>query len=352
MSGFLGRTFTLFFLLLAVLFSSLSYLWGWPTLERWRPLWSLEEGNLPIGIWLGLTLLGISMGVAISTTQIARRRELAIESYLQAFIDADQSHEGITMPIVSSKLNKTLSKVTLLITTQKKSLLRMTDERVEGEDQRIQERIVQERQRLARELHDSVSQQLFAASMLLSAITEQQEDEIGEIPKPLAQAERIVQQAQLEMRALLLHLRPAALHNKSLAQGLEELLCELQQKVHFTIRFRLEDVSLSKGAEDHLFRIAQETISNTLRHANASEVDILLVERDGLAIFRVQDNGVGFTAEDEKAGSYGLDHIHERAIEMGGTSKIVSVPSQGTIVEVKVPVEKGVKIDDTNRTRG
>lgn len=76
------------------------------------------------------------------------------------------------------------------------------------------------------------------------------------------------------------------------------------------------------------------------------------MERDGLAIFRVQDNGVGFTAEDEKAGSYGLDHIHERAIEMGGTSKIVSVPSQGTIVEVKVPVEKGVKIDDTNRTRG
>jgi len=59
-----------------------------------------------------------------------------------------------------------------------------------------------------------------------------------------------------------------------------------------------------------------------------------------------------FMSEDGKAGSYGLHHIEERAIEMGGTSKIVSVPSQGTIVEVKVPVEKGVEPDDTNRTSG
>ena len=91
-------------------------------------------------------------------------------------------------------------------------------------------------------------------------------------PKTLLQTEKIVQQAQLEMRALLLHLRPAALHDKTLKEGLEELLIELQEKVFFTIRYRLEDVPLSKGAEDHLFRIAQETLSNTLRHANATEV--------------------------------------------------------------------------------
>ena len=70
--------------------------------------------------------------------------------------------------------------------------------------------------------------------------------------KPLLQVERMVQQAQLEMRALLLHLRPAALNNKSLAEGLEELLVELREKVLFDIRFRLEEVTLSKGAEDHL----------------------------------------------------------------------------------------------------
>ena len=169
---------------------------------------------------------------------------------------------------------------------------RITDERAEAQDKLIQERIVQERQRLARELHDSVSQQLFAASMLMSAINEQEHEQ--KTQKPLLQVERMVQQAQLEMRALLLHLRPAALNDKSLAEGLEELLVELKEKVSFDIRYRLEEVSLSKGAEDHLFRIAQETLSNTLRHAQATEVDVLFVERDDLAIFRVQDNGVGF----------------------------------------------------------
>jgi signal transduction histidine kinase len=352
MSGFIGRSFMLFSLLVTLIFSLLTFLLGWPSYETWLPLWSFEEANLPIAIWLAIALLGISMGVAISSTQLARKKERAIDAYLQSALTTDKQSNEMRVPAVSSKLKKSLSEVTMLIATQKKSLLKMSDERAEGEDKRIQERIIQERQRLARELHDSVSQQLFAASMLLSAITEQQESDNQEIPKPLAQAEKIVQQAQLEMRALLLHLRPAALHNKSLTQGLEELLFELQQKVHFTIRFRLEDVSLSKGAEDHLFRIAQETLSNTLRHANASEVDILFVERDGLAIFRVQDNGIGFMKDEGNAGSYGLYHIQERAIEMGGTSKIISVPSQGTIVEVKVPVEKGVEVDDTNRPSG
>lgn len=352
MSGFIGRSFMLFSLLATLIFSLLTFLLGWPSYETWLPLWTFEEANLPIAIWLAIALLGISMGVAISSTQLAKKKERAIDAYLQSVLTADKQSNDMSVPAVSTKLKKSLSEVTMLIATQKKSLLKMSDERAEGEDKRIQERIIQERQRLARELHDSVSQQLFAASMLLSAITEQQESDNQEIPKPLAQAEKIVQQAQLEMRALLLHLRPAALHNKSLTQGLEELLFELQQKVHFTIRFRLEDVSLSKGVEDHLFRIAQETLSNTLRHANASEVDILFVERDGLAIFRVQDNGIGFMKEEGNAGSYGLHHIQERAIEMGGTSKIVSVPSQGTIVEVKVPVEKGVEVDDTNRSSG
>lgn len=352
MSGFIGRSFMLFSLLATLIFSLLTFLLGWPSYETWLPLWTFEEANLPIAIWLAIALLGISMGVATSSTQLAKKKERAIDAYLQSVLTADKQSNDMSVPAVSTKLKKSLSEVTMLIATQKKSLLKMSDERAEGEDKRIQERIIQERQRLARELHDSVSQQLFAASMLLSAITEQQESDNQEIPKTLAQAEKIVQQAQLEMRALLLHLRPAALHNKSLTQGLEELLFELQQKVHFTIRFRLEDVSLSKGVEDHLFRIAQETLSNTLRHANASEVDILFVERDGLAIFRVQDNGIGFMKDEGNAGSYGLHHIQERAIEMGGTSKIVSVPSQGTIVEVKVPVEKGVEVDDTNRSSG
>lgn len=239
---------------------------------------------------------------------------------------------------LSRTLEKALTETNELIETQRKSLQRLTSEKVEANDKMIQERIIAERQRLARELHDSVSQQLFAASMMLSALTEQEEDN-GNMTT-LQQIEKIVQQAQLEMRALLLHLRPIALHDNTLSEGLRELISELQQKVYFQIDMQIEDIELSKAEEDHLFRIAQEALSNTLRHSKAKEVELLLIARDDVAILRIQDNGIGFTIEEDKSTSYGLKNIAERAVEIGCKYKVVSVPGEGTLVEVKVPLTK------------
>ena len=81
--------------------------------------------------------------------------------------------------------------------------------------------------------------------------------------------EQMIHQSQLEMRALLLHLRPVALKGKNLQEGMKELLVELAQKVPLDIEWKIEDMSLDKGIEDHLFRILQESVSNTLRHAKA-----------------------------------------------------------------------------------
>jgi signal transduction histidine kinase len=333
----IARGFFLTFLFITIAALYLYFLIGLPLQESWRAFYELTVSAVPIGWWILNTALLLGWAIAIWTHNLERSKEKVIEDRLSNLLatDADNYPKERFTP----RMDRTIETVSDLIHSQRKSLQRITDERAETQDQLIQERIVQERQRLARELHDSVSQQLFAASMLLSAITEGEEDAAAKVP--LHQVERMVQQAQLEMRALLLHLRPAALKNKSLAEGLEELLVELKEKVLFDIRYRLEEVRLSKGAEDHLFRIAQETLSNTLRHAQATEVDILLVERDGLAIFRVQDNGIGFKEVDEKAGSYGLQNVKERAIEIGATCKIVSVPSQGTIIEVKLPALKG-----------
>lgn len=316
--------------------------------EGWDVFFDTTIVNLPLGLWIMNCALLLGFGIAFWTFGLHRSKEKAIEARLQAIVDSEGKLES-SVPF-PPRIKRTLEQVESVISTQRKSLQRLTDERAEAQDLLIQERIVQERQRLARELHDSVSQQLFAASMLLSALTEQAEPR--QERQPLQQVERMVQQAQLEMRALLLHLRPAALHNRSLAEGLGDLIEELKEKVQFNIQYRLEEVHLSKGAEDHLFRIAQETLSNTLRHAQATEVDVLFVERDGLAIFRVQDNGVGFQEDNSPSGSYGLQNVRERAVEIGGTCKIVSVPSQGTIVEVKLPIGKGGALDDTDTDRG
>ncbi len=335
-----GFFFTLLFLLIFAVYSY--FLIGLPIKDSWFIFYELQFADVPMGIWLLTTLLVLSWGIAIWSNSLGHTKEKNLEKQIAMLVNLDKIAEP--KKNYSPRIDRALNTVSDVLITQQKSLKRITDERAEAQDQLIQERIVQERQRLARELHDSVSQQLFAASMLLSAITEGSSE--AEIKKPLGQVEHMVQQAQLEMRALLLHLRPAALHNKSIAEGLEELLVELKEKVSFDIRYHLEEVSLSKGEEDHLFRIAQETLSNTLRHAQATEVDILFVQRDGLAIFRVQDNGVGFKDDDGKTGSYGLQNVKERAIEIGATCKIVSVPTQGTIVEVKLLALKGDETSD------
>jgi len=320
-----------------IIFGILMVLLGMPTVQNWSILWKNFVAGLPFGLWLVVIMLVLSAGISWWSESLSRAKVKEVDAIFQALLrNEDQTViEAAHMETLPNNLSTSILKLQKLLESQRKSLARISNERAETQDQIIQERLVMERQRLARELHDSVSQQLFAASMLLSSMTENQEASPG-----LLQTEKMVQQAQLEMRALLLHLRPAALHDKTLRRGLFELVTELKEKVYFTIEHKLEEVPLQKGAEDHLFRIAQETLSNTLRHSKATEVHILFVERDGFAILRIQDNGIGFESEQSKSTSYGLKHIEERAIEIGATSKIVSVPSEGTIVEVKVPIER------------
>jgi len=232
-----------------------------------------------------------------------------------------------------------IDKIGKQMSEQAKLSQRLATEKVEDQEERIQEIIEQERNRLARELHDSVSQQLFAASMLMSAINEtKQQSETDREAKQLQLVEEMIPQSQLEMRALLLHLRPVALKNKTLQEGIEELLIELSQKVTMDIKWKVEAFPLDKGVEDHLFRILQESVSNTLRHSKANKLEVLMVKRDELVILRIVDDGIGFEVDEMKAGSYGMQNMHERAVEVGGTLKVISVKDKGTRLEVKVPV--------------
>lgn len=335
MIAFISRLSTLFILFSSTLFILLFFILGVQYEEDWQFLWDNSSNQFPIISIILTTLFALSffisvwMGISLAVKENMTTRYIKkiAEPY---FVDSLKKTKG--------PLKIALRNAHDLIETQRASLHRLATEKVATNDAIVQERLLAERQRLARELHDSVSQQLFAASMLLSTLTEQEQDE--HLQKQIGQVEKVVQQAQLEMRALLLHLRPVALHNKTLAEGLEDLILELQEKVYFNIDYQIEEIALSKTEEDHLFRIAQEALSNTLRHAKANEVELLLIARDQLAILRIQDNGLGFDVDGDKTSSYGLRNIAERAVEIGCTYKIVSVPNEGTIVEVKVPLRK------------
>lgn len=204
---------------------------------------------------------------------------------------------------------------------------------------KTEEEILQtERHRIARELHDSVSQQLFAAMMLLSAINQQIESVPEPTAKQLLTIQTILNEAQSEMRALLLHLRPINLEGNSLKQGIEHLLKELSTKISSSIKWEVDEVTLPPQVEDHLFRIVQELLSNILRHARAEELELYMKIYDQTLSLRVIDDGVGFDTAKKKTGSYGLSNVKERIHSLGGTMKVISFPEQGTKVELTLPI--------------
>ncbi|MCM3719572.1 sensor histidine kinase [Fictibacillus phosphorivorans] len=287
---------------------------------------------VPFLVFIMGAFFGLNSGIT------ARKQLNLIDRTLKSIEDGRQVNMKEVSNLELKAITKRMEGIQQQLGEKIRQSQKMATEKAVDQEKRIQEIISQERNRLARELHDSVSQQLFAASMIMSAVNETRADSETRESKQLKLVEETIHQTQLEMRALLLHLRPAALNGKSLQKGMEELLQELLQKVPIELKWKIETVPLDKGVEDHLFRILQESVSNILRHAQANKAQILLVQRDDLIILRIEDDGIGFNMDQEKTGSYGLRNMHERAAEIGGSLKIVSLPGEGTRLEVKVPI--------------
>jgi len=240
-----------------------------------------------------------------------------------------------------SALESSIAKLTSKTEEQSLMIQKKTNEYAEEKQNIFEEAIAVERGRLARELHDSVSQQLFAISMMSSALYAGMKED-GKLKEQMGKLEYMSIQAQSEMRALLLHLRPIQLEGKKLSVGIDELLTELSAKQNLDVVWNIDDLEFEMGIEDHLFRILQEAISNTLRHAKASKLEINLRKSDSLATMRIIDDGIGFEMGDRTVGSYGLGTMQERADEIGGTLKIISLKDMGTQIEVKIPLGEEV----------
>lgn len=199
--------------------------------------------------------------------------------------------------------------------------------------------IEKERKRIARDLHDTVSQEIFAAHMILSGLS-QQATKLGpeKMQTQLQGVTAILETAQRDLRILLLHLRPVELEQKSLVEGIQSLLEELKEKSDLKVAFKFQVVNLPKKIEEHIFRIVQELISNTLRHAQASCLDVYLYQTETELQLKVVDNGRGFEPADVDDLSYGLANIKERVEDMAGTLQLLTAPKQGVAVDIRVPL--------------
>ena len=199
--------------------------------------------------------------------------------------------------------------------------------------------IEKERKRIARDLHDTVSQEIFAAHMILSGISQQASRlDKEKIQTQLQSVTAILETAQRDLRILLLHLRPIELEQKSLVEGIQLLLKELEEKSELKVSFKYQADQLPKKIEEHVFRIVQELFSNTLRHAQASCLDVYLYQTETELQLKVVDNGRGFQLGDVDELSYGLRNIKERVEDMAGSIQLLTAPKQGLAVDIRIPL--------------
>ena len=199
--------------------------------------------------------------------------------------------------------------------------------------------IEKERKRIARDLHDTVSQELFAAHMILSGVSQQAlKLDREKMQTQLQSIAAILETAQKDLRVLLLHLRPVELEEKSLVEGIQILLKELEDKSDLKVSLKQNVSKLPKKIEEHIFRILQELISNTLRHAQASCLDVYLYQTDVELQLKVVDNGIGFQLGSLDDLSYGLRNIKERVEDMAGTVQLLTAPKQGLAVDIRIPL--------------
>jgi len=200
--------------------------------------------------------------------------------------------------------------------------------------------IVEERNRLARELHDSVTQKLFGVTLTAEAAATVIERDPAEAKAQIQRLQQLAREAMEELRSLIFELRPPAVETEGLATALRKHIDVLQRVHGHTVTLRLDEDAPPRGEGDaEVLRIAQEALQNALRHAHAENVDVRLQAENGRLRLAVSDDGVGLDPADTalRARRLGLTSMEERARALGGHLTIDSRPGTGTTVSLEVP---------------
>jgi signal transduction histidine kinase len=200
--------------------------------------------------------------------------------------------------------------------------------------------VVQERQRLARELHDSVTQLLYSQVLFSgAALKTLRKGERAVAEQHLQRIEQAAQQALKEMRLLVYELRPSDELDEGLGKALERRLNAVEKRTGIGVRLVRENLpSLERQVEMALYRIAEEALNNTLKHAQASLVTVTLRGEAGRLYLEVADDGRGFDPPAAlRQGGMGLANIYDRAAALGGQADILSQPGAGARVCVNLP---------------
>jgi signal transduction histidine kinase len=205
-------------------------------------------------------------------------------------------------------------------------------------EQAQQAAVLEERQRLARELHDAVTQTLFSASLLADVLPRLLERNPAEASRRLEELRTLTRGALAEMRTLLVELRPSALEETPLADLLQRLTEAATGRTHLQAVTRVSGPctrQLPAEVQIVLYRIAQEALNNIVKHARAQNALVELAYTSAARVrLRISDDGCGFDPEAVPAGHLGLGIMRERVASIGARLRIDSREGEGTHIEV------------------
>ncbi|RIK36247.1 MAG: histidine kinase, partial [Chloroflexi bacterium] len=193
---------------------------------------------------------------------------------------------------------------------------------------------LEERQRLARELHDSVSQALYGIALGARTARTLLERDPARAGEPLEYVLALAEAGLAEMRALIFELRPESLEQEGLVAALEKQAAALRARQRVDVRTSLPaEPPLSLAQKEAFYRIAQEAMHNIIKHARATRIELELTTTPHITLC-IRDNGIGFDASGSFPGHLGLHSMRERAERAGATLSVTSTPGVGTTVQV------------------
>ena len=197
--------------------------------------------------------------------------------------------------------------------------------------------VLEERNRLARELHDSVKQHVFANALLVRAARKLFGRDPERAQAALLEAEGLAGQAQQELDSLIRALRPAKLADKGLAAAAREYASEWSRRMGIAVDVRTQgECATPLEIEDAIFRVTQEALTNVARHGKARRVDIHLVWIADRLVLTIVDDGQGFDVAEAEGKGWGLQHMRERMAVLSGSLTVAS-SVRGTRIEADVP---------------
>ena len=254
------------------------------------------------------------------------------------------SSQPIDHRALSTQLFIVVGTITALVLSAVVSELHQSSLQLAASRRREEGRARAERQRIARDLHDSVSQALFSTALHTRAAQKALEDgkvvASGALAQDLSAIRELTRVAQSEMRTLIFDLR-----GEAVVDGLVAALTRHGERLagssgpNIVVRGPSKRLPLRPRVETHLYGIGSEALANAVKHSGAHLVEVRVAAPDGVVVLEVRDDGSGFDGAEDRPGHFGLESMHSRAGEIGGALTITSGRGAGTVVRVAVPAD-------------